>query len=373
MVRAQATASAAPPTGTRPGGSKARAGPAGRHMEDLPRWDDTSGGSAHSGAYGQAVTTKPRRRAVLTRRSRALHDSLTIAPDHQGVNSTDTPRPTRPARTGRLVLATVAAGSAAALLLAGCGSGAPARPAPAAAAPGPRPRRHRHRPVRRPGRLGRRPPDGPPGGPGRHRVGRRHRPGPRRRRPGPGRPRHTAHRRRPRRRHSRRRPAMNPLRTRLAAAALGAGLVIAVPAAAWAGPLRSTTSTSSTATAAPSGSTRLTIDDLRTKCLAAIDVRLPALASARSDVAANPFLTDADRSALTTDIDATTTRLQSLQGEIRADTDLASLRDHCRSIFADNRVFALVLPRTRLVVGADTATAAGAKLTGIAQKLAAAV
>jgi len=166
---------------------------------------------------------------------------------------------------------------------------------------------------------------------------------------------------------------MNPLRTRLAAAALGAGLVIAVPAAAWAGPLRSTTSTSSTATAAPSGSTRLTIDDLRTKCLAAIDVRLPALASARSDVAANPFLTDADRSALTTDIDATTTRLQSLQGEIRADTDLASLRDHCRSIFADNRVFALVLPRTRLVVGADTATAAGAKLTGIAQKLAAAV
>src|SRR5581483_9139238 len=137
MVRAQATASAAPPTGTRPGGSKARAGPAGRHMEDLPRWDDTSGGSAHSGAYGQAVTTKPRRRAVLTRRSRALHDSLTIAPDHQGVNSTDTPRPTRPARTGRLVLATVAAGSAAALLLAGCGSGAPARPAPAAAAPAP--------------------------------------------------------------------------------------------------------------------------------------------------------------------------------------------------------------------------------------------
>src|SRR5581483_9470241 len=357
MVRAQATASAAPPTGTRPGGSKARAGPAGRHMEDLPRWDDTSGGSAHSGAYGQAVTTKPRRRAVLTRRSRALHDSLTIAPDHQGVNSTDTPRPTRPARTGRLVLATVAAGSAAALLLAGCGSGAPARPAPAAAAPAP----------------GAGVAADPPGAPGRHRVGRRHRPGPRRRRPGPGRPRHTAHRRRPRRRHSRRRPAMNPLRTRLAAAALGAGLVIAVPAAAWAGPLRSTTSTSSTATAAPSGSTRLTIDDLRTKCLAAIDVRLPALASARSDVAANPFLTDADRSALTTDIDATTTRLQSLQGEIRADTDLASLRDHCRSIFADNRVFALVLPRTRLVVGADTATAAGAKLTGIAQKLAAAV
>ena len=167
---------------------------------------------------------------------------------------------------------------------------------------------------------------------------------------------------------------MNPLRTRLAAAALGAGLVIAAPAAAWAGPLRSTSATSSpTATTGPSDSTRLTIDDLRSRCLAAIDVRLPALASARADVVANPHLTDADRSALTTDIDQTTARLQTLQGQIKADTTLATLREHCRSIFGDNRVFALVLPRTRLVVGADTATAAGDKLTAIAHKLADAI
>jgi hypothetical protein len=167
---------------------------------------------------------------------------------------------------------------------------------------------------------------------------------------------------------------MNPLRTRLTAAAIGVGLVIAAPAAAWAGPLRSTTSNSSpTATSGPSDPTRLTLEDLRTRCLAAIDVRLPALASARAEVASNPHLSDADRSALTTDIDQTTVRLQTLQGEIKADTDLATLRDHCRSIFGDNRVFALVLPRTRLVVGADTATAAGDKLSDIAHKLADAI
>ena len=167
---------------------------------------------------------------------------------------------------------------------------------------------------------------------------------------------------------------MNPLRTRLTAAAIGVGLVIAAPAAAWAGPLRSTTSNSSpTATSGPSDSTHRTVEDLRARCLAAIGVRLPALAAAKSDVASNRHLTDADRSALTTDIDETAVRLQTLQGEIRADTDLATLRDHCHSIFQDNRVFALVLPRTRLVVGADTATAAGARLSDIAAKLADAI
>jgi hypothetical protein len=166
---------------------------------------------------------------------------------------------------------------------------------------------------------------------------------------------------------------MNHLRTRLTAAALGVGLVVAAPAAAWAGPGRSVSSTSSpTASTGPTASTTL-IEALRTRCLAAIDVRLPALAAAKADVNGNQHLTADHRSALVTDIDETTARLQALQGEIKADTDLAALRDHCRSIFEDSRVFALVLPRTRLVVGADTAGAAGAKLSDIAGKLADAI
>jgi hypothetical protein len=166
---------------------------------------------------------------------------------------------------------------------------------------------------------------------------------------------------------------MNPLRTRLAAAALGAGLVIAAPAAAWAGPLRPVSSTPTSASQNPTDATRRTIEDLRSRCLAAIDVRLPALAAARSALSANEHVSDDHQAALVADIDQTAARLRDLATLIKADTDVATLKDHCRSIFEDNRVFALVLPRVRLVVGADTATDAGAKLGDVAGKLADAI
>jgi hypothetical protein len=167
---------------------------------------------------------------------------------------------------------------------------------------------------------------------------------------------------------------MTPLRTRLAAAAVGTGLVLAAPAAAWAGPLRSS-STTQTSSASPSTSSPSTsnLEALRAKCLAAIDVRLPALAAARADVVNGQDATADHKAALEADIDQTTARLQTLQGEIKADSDQSALRDHCHSIFQDNRVFALVLPRTRLVVGADTAGVAGHKLSDVAGKLADAI
>ncbi|MGH9011341.1 MAG: hypothetical protein ACRDYF_16070 [Acidimicrobiia bacterium] len=165
---------------------------------------------------------------------------------------------------------------------------------------------------------------------------------------------------------------MNPLRTRQVAAAIGVGLVIAAPAAAWGGPRRPV-STSSTSSEAPSDTSRRDIEDVRARCLAAIDVRLPALAAARAALSANEHVTEDHQATLTTDIDETVARLRVLADLIKADTDLAALRDHCRSIFEDNRVFALVLPRVRLVVGADTATDAGAKLREVAAKLADAI
>ena len=162
---------------------------------------------------------------------------------------------------------------------------------------------------------------------------------------------------------------MNPLRTRLVAAAVGVGLVIAAPTAAWAGPRRPV----STAPTEDVADARRSIDDLRTRCLAAIDVRLPALATARTAVSGNEHVTDDHQAALLADIDETAARLRELAELIKADTDLATMKEHCRSIFDDNRVFALVLPRVRLVVGADTATDAGAKLTDVAARLADAI
>ena len=176
---------------------------------------------------------------------------------------------------------------------------------------------------------------------------------------------------------------MNPVRTRLAAAVVGVGLVIATPVAAWAGPRRpvSTAPTSSsqnpTDTTRPGGSggvpREASIEDLRARCLAAIDVRLPALAAAKTALSGHEHVTDDHEAALTADLDETAARLRVLAEEIKADTDVAALREHCRSIFEDNRVFALVLPRVRLVAGADTASDAGAKLRDVAGKLADAI
>jgi hypothetical protein len=162
---------------------------------------------------------------------------------------------------------------------------------------------------------------------------------------------------------------MNPVRTRLAAALLGAGLVIATPVAAWAGP-RPVSSTPTAGSSSPTDAADGKLEELRTRCLAAIDVRLPALAGAKTALAGNGHVTDDHEVTLVADLDETSARLRVLAEEIKGDTDLASLRDHCRSIFEDNRVFALVLPRVRLVAGADTAGDAGAKLRDIASRLA---
>ena len=165
---------------------------------------------------------------------------------------------------------------------------------------------------------------------------------------------------------------MNPLHTRLAAAVVGVGLVIAAPAAAWAGP-RPPVSTSPTAITPPSDSTRRDLEAVRARCLAAIDVRLPALAAARTALSDNEHVTDNHRSALVANLDETAGRLRDLAVLIKADADLAALRDHCRSVFEDNRVFALVLPRVRIVAGADTATDVAATLHDITGKLADAI
>ncbi|MDQ1503773.1 MAG: hypothetical protein QOD57_1500, partial [Actinomycetota bacterium] len=121
---------------------------------------------------------------------------------------------------------------------------------------------------------------------------------------------------------------MNTFRTRLAAAVVGVGLAVAVPAAAWAGPRRPVSSTPTTASSAPTNPSNPTntgtrdLETLRAKCLAAIDVRLPALAAARADAVGSQHVTDDHQAALTTNIDETTARLRTLADEIKAATDL---------------------------------------------------
>jgi hypothetical protein len=171
---------------------------------------------------------------------------------------------------------------------------------------------------------------------------------------------------------------MTALQSRLAAV-VGAGLILAAPAAAWGAPRRpidvgpNTTTTTALTTAAPSAHDERNLESRRSRCVAAIDDRFSALAAAKAALAAASHVTDDHRAALTALLDDTTTRLQALQGEITADTEVSSLKAHCRSVFHDNRVFGLVLPRTRLVVASDVSGALADKLDEVAEKLSAAI
>jgi hypothetical protein len=154
---------------------------------------------------------------------------------------------------------------------------------------------------------------------------------------------------------------MTPLRTRLVAAVLGAGLALALPA---------------TALAADSGRSRPALSErtrdperLKARCQEAIAKRLTALETAAKRLAAAKHVSDEHESTLAGIIDDTRASLTALAGEIAADSDVEALRAHCRSIFEDHRVFALVLPRTRLVVAADTAVAAADRLDQVADRL----
>lgn len=154
---------------------------------------------------------------------------------------------------------------------------------------------------------------------------------------------------------------MTLVRTRLIAAVLGAGLVLALPA---------------TAFALDSGRTRPTLSErtrdperLKARCQEAIAKRLTALEAAANRLGDAKHVSDEHESTLAGIIDDTVASLTALGGEIAADTEAEALRAHCRSIFEDHRVFALVLPRTRLVVAADTAVAAADRLDQVADRI----
>ncbi len=159
---------------------------------------------------------------------------------------------------------------------------------------------------------------------------------------------------------------MPALRTRLAAAALGAGLILTLPATAMAA--ERTRPTGDRPRLAESERPR-DPEVLRARCHEAIAKRLTALETASRRLAEAKHVTDEHESTLAGIIDDTSARLTALDAEIAADTDAEALKSHCKSIFEDHRVFALVLPRTRLVVAADTAVAGADRLDQIADRV----
>lgn len=106
---------------------------------------------------------------------------------------------------------------------------------------------------------------------------------------------------------------------------------------------------------------------LRDRCLHAVDRRLDRLDRVNERVSNGRHLTDAHRTVLTDQLTATVESLTRLRDKITGESGDA-LKQDCRSVAVDHRVYVLVLPRTRLVAAGDAELAAVGKFADVAKK-----
>jgi hypothetical protein len=105
---------------------------------------------------------------------------------------------------------------------------------------------------------------------------------------------------------------------------------------------------------------------------AAITRRVLALRERLTAAKSIVRLSDADRSALTTQLQDQINGLTNLSARIQGDTDEATLRADSQRIVTDYRVYVLTIPKARGVVVSDIELAAADRLTTLADRLAAA-
>lgn len=103
---------------------------------------------------------------------------------------------------------------------------------------------------------------------------------------------------------------------------------------------------------------------LRDRCLHAVDRRLDRLERADERIRGAKHLTDAHRTVLTDQLTATADSLTRLRDKISGESGDA-LKQDCRSVAVDHRVYVLVLPRARLVAAGDAELAAVDKFADV--------
>jgi hypothetical protein len=115
------------------------------------------------------------------------------------------------------------------------------------------------------------------------------------------------------------------------------------------------------------------MDRVKTRCLAAIDRRQRALGELNDRIDKRDKL-PAEHAAALKDINDKTSRgLAALANTIQGEDNAEELRAECRSIVDDYRVFALVLPRARLVMTSDRELGAVERLRDAADRIQAAI
>lgn len=99
-----------------------------------------------------------------------------------------------------------------------------------------------------------------------------------------------------------------------------------------------------------------------------IERRLTALNAAAKVITQTEKLSQSDRQTLTDEISSTVAGLTALKTKLDADTTLTSARADAKSILTQYRVYALVLPKVRLVKVADGQIALEAKFSELSSK-----
>ncbi len=102
---------------------------------------------------------------------------------------------------------------------------------------------------------------------------------------------------------------------------------------------------------------------------ASIDKRVSDLNELATRVSDMKNISDAQRSVLSSSLQSQIAKLNALKDKIGTDSDMASLRADAKSITADNRTYALVVPQARIIAASDKATTVINMLTAMGTKL----
>lgn len=120
----------------------------------------------------------------------------------------------------------------------------------------------------------------------------------------------------------------------------------------------------------PAGAQQARLEVARRAATAAITRRVLALRELTTGANSIIRLSEANRAALTTQIQAQITALSNLNAKIQGDTDEATLRADAQKIVDDFRVYVLTIPKARSVVASDIELNAVDRLTRLSDRLA---
>jgi hypothetical protein len=125
--------------------------------------------------------------------------------------------------------------------------------------------------------------------------------------------------------------------------------------------------------ATPAPKAPKTLAEIQTAGAKATSDRIASLNKDIPKISGHACISDGDKSTILGTLNADLTAMQTLAGEIAADTDVTSAAAHYKSIFDDYRVYAVALPQAHYAAAADcitskaipALTAAQTKLTGL--------